>query len=98
MRLRTTCKTISAAAAFVPFALLARHPASPICKMCASLLLTSIDVLKSLSVSHDCESVTKLIGARSERGRGVRLTGEGARGAAAHGSGGVVEEPNTALL
>jgi hypothetical protein len=31
-------------------------------------ILTSIDVVKSLSVGHDCDSITKLAGARSERG------------------------------
>jgi len=29
--------------------------------------LTSIDVVKSSSVSHDCDLITKLTGARSER-------------------------------
>jgi hypothetical protein len=62
--------------------------------MYTPLLLTSIDIFKSIAVSHDCDSVTKLTGARSERGCGVRLLGGGTRGAAAHGSSGVVEKPN----
>jgi len=72
MRLHTTCDTISAAAASMPFTLLARNLVLSISKMRTPLLLTSINVLESLFVNHDCELVAKLTGARSKRECGVR--------------------------